>query len=158
MPDMLVKLYTLPPLKPELERQQNLDIVIRRALVPEKHLVLDWVEKHFTSYWRSETDVCFSRQPVSCFIATHHDAMIGFGCYDAMLRGFFGPTGVSEAARGKGSGKALLLACLHAMWEVGYGYAIIGGVGPADFYTKAVGAQLIEDSTPGVYQGLLRKR
>jgi hypothetical protein len=48
-----------------------------------------------------------------------------------------------------------LLACLYAMREQGYGYAIIGGVGPAEFYTKTVGATLIEDSTPGVYRGQL---
>jgi hypothetical protein len=44
------------------------------------------------------------------------------------------------------------------MRHVGYGYAIIGGVGPVAFYQQAVGAQVIEDSTPGVYAGLLRSR
>lgn len=156
MPDMLVKLYTLPPLEAAITQQHEQDIAIRRALVPEKHLILEWIEANFSAYWRSESSVCFTRHPVSCFIATHEGQIIGFGCYDATMRGFFGPTGVSEAARGKGTGKALLLACLHAMWQVGYGYAIIGGVGPAEFYSKAVGAQLIEDSSPGVYRGLLR--
>lgn len=33
--------------------------------------------------------------------------------------------------------------------------AIIGGVGPAEFYAKAVNAALIPDSTPGIYRGLL---
>lgn len=40
------------------------------------------------------------------------------------------------------------------MGEV-YGYAIIGWVGPAEFYAKAVGAVEIPDSTPGVYRGML---
>lgn len=39
--------------------------------------------------------------------------------------------------------------------EQGYAYAIIGGVGPAEFYAKAVGAVLIEGSSPGIYQGIM---
>jgi hypothetical protein len=41
------------------------------------------------------------------------------------------------------------------MKSQGYGYAIIGGVGPAEFYAKTVGAIAIEGSEPGVYRGLL---
>ncbi len=37
----------------------------------------------------------------------------------------------------------------------GYAYAIIGGAGPTEFYTKAVGAVAIEGSTPGIYRGVL---
>ena len=37
----------------------------------------------------------------------------------------------------------------------GYAYGIIGGVGPASFYEKAVGAVLIDGSNPGIYQGIL---
>jgi hypothetical protein len=38
----------------------------------------------------------------------------------------------------------------------GYGYAIIGDVGPAEFYRKTVGAVEIPDSTPGIYKGMVR--
>ena len=41
------------------------------------------------------------------------------------------------------------------MRQQGFGYAIIGGVGPAEFYSKAVGAVAIEGSEPGIYRGLL---
>ena len=57
--------------------------------------------------------------------------------------------------RNGGIGKALLFACLEDMRQQGFGYAIIGGVGPAEFYTKTVGAVPIEGSEPGVYRGLL---
>ncbi|MGJ3237978.1 MAG: GNAT family N-acetyltransferase [Anaerolineae bacterium] len=156
MPDMLVKLYELSPLTPFIERQHTQGITVRRALVPEKHLVLDWVREHFSDYWVSETDVTFARTPVSCFIATEGGVMIGFGCYDATRLGFFGPTGVGETGRGRGTGAALLMACLHDMYAQGYGYAIIGGVGPAEFYTRISGATLIPDSSPGIYADLLR--
>ncbi len=153
MTDMLVKLYALPPF---VDTQSEHGITIRRALAPEKHMILPWVRQHFSAYWESECDAAINRQPVTCFIATQEGQLIGFGCYDTTRRGFFGPTGVSETARGKGTGKALLLACLHDMWAQGYGYAVIGGVGPEEFYAKAVGATVIPDSTPGVYAGLLR--
>ncbi|MGB7340519.1 MAG: GNAT family N-acetyltransferase [Phototrophicaceae bacterium] len=154
MTDMLVKLYALPPI---VDTQSQHDITIRRALAPEKHLILPWIREHFSDYWVSECDVALNRQPVSCFIATYEKRLIGFACYDTTRRGFFGPTGVDESVRGRGTGKALLLACLHDMWAQGYGYAVIGGVGPIEFYEKATGATVIPDSTPSIYAGLLRK-
>lgn len=156
MPDMLVKLYTLPPLEPVLETQREKGIIIRRGLAPEKHHVLDWITRHFSPFWASECDVAFSNAPVSCFIATQDDCLRGFACYNATCLNFFGPIGVNEAMRGQGVGEALLLASMHAMRAVGYGYAIIGGVGPAEFYEKIVGAQMIPDSKPGIYEGMLR--
>lgn len=60
-----------------------------------------------------------------------------------------------ESERGKGIGKALLLAALHAQKAQGFAYAIIGGVGPAEYYAKTVGAIMIEGSQPGIYDGLL---
>jgi hypothetical protein len=38
----------------------------------------------------------------------------------------------------------------------GYAYAIIGAVGPAEFYEKAVGAIKIENSWPGIYNDILK--
>lgn len=44
---------------------------------------------------------------------------------------------------------------LTAMRDAGYGYAIIGGVGPAEFYRRTVGAIEIPDSNPGIYAEML---
>lgn len=156
MKDMLVKLYELPPLTPVIETLEEQGIIIRRGLPPEKHHVLQWVSAYFNEYWRSECDVAFARQPVSCFLAIEDGQLLGFGCYDATARGFFGPTGVQESQRGRGIGRGLLLACLHDMALQGYGYGIIGGVGPEEFYARVVGATVIPDSTPGIYGGMLR--
>ncbi|GIL11355.1 MAG: N-acetyltransferase [Chloroflexota bacterium] len=155
MPDMLVKLYTLPPLEPELEAMRAAGVDLRRALPPEKHVVTAWVRLHFSEAWASECDVAMSHHPVSCFVATENNHLLGFACYDATIKGFFGPTGVSEAARGRGIGRALLMACLHDMRAQGYGYGIIGAAGPTGFYEKAVGAIEIADSWPGIYRGIL---
>ncbi len=157
MPDMLVKLYSLPDLASDIKRQRESGITIRRPIPPEKHIVVEWVRREFGNGWASEAEVTFSRQPVTSFIAMENGKMIGFACYDATCKAFFGPTGVSEAARGRGTGKALFLACLHGMAADGYAYAIIGAAGPVDFYAKTVGATVIEGSTPGIYGGMLRE-
>ena len=65
-----------------------------------------------------------------------------------LLRSRAGPP---EQRRGRGVGKALLLAALHAMRAEGYAYAIIGWASSIDFYRKAVGATVIEGSKPGIY-------
>ena len=71
------------------------------------------------------------------------------------VKTFFGPTGVSDSMRGLGIGKILLVACLHAMKEQGYAYAIIGNPGPISFYAKTVNATIIEGSDPGIYRGMI---
>lgn len=152
---MLVKLYALPDfstLKNQLQQQQ---FVFRRPLAAEKSIILEWVTKYFGSGWASEVDVSFSYQPIACFITLKDSCIVGFACYDAAYRNFFGPTGVDPSYRGVGIGKILLMESLQAMKAQGFAYAIIGGVGPAEFYHKAVGATLIPGSNPGIYEGIL---
>jgi len=158
MKDMLVRLMELPDTS-ELEKRllEKEKIVFRRAIAPEKHLISEWVLDQFGSYWKSEVEVAFSRQPVSCWIAQSGNELLGFACYECTARNFFGPTGTKESERGKGIGKVLLIKSLESLREMGYAYAIIGGVGPAEFYEKAVGAKIIESSEVSIYQHLLRK-
>jgi hypothetical protein len=63
-----------------------------------------------------------------------------------------GPTGARM--RGRGLGAALLFRCLESMRDMGYGYAVIGGVGPAAFYEKVCGAFVIPGSETGVYRSV----
>jgi hypothetical protein len=156
MSDMLVKLYDLPEVAPLIKSLGAQGIVIRTALASEKHLVVEWVGGMFTKAWASECDVAFSNHPASCFIATEGGRIIGFACYDSIRKNFFGPTGVCETKRGLGIGKALFLACLHAMAAGGYAYAIICWAGPVDFYAKTAGATIIEGSSPGIFRDVLK--
>ncbi|RYG95784.1 MAG: GNAT family N-acetyltransferase, partial [Alphaproteobacteria bacterium] len=110
------------------------------------------------NYWVSELTVAMAHQPPGCLVAIVDGELVGFACYDATTRGFFGPTGVAESQRGKGIGAALLYHTLAAMKAQGYAYAVIGGVGPVEFYAKAVGAVPIEADKEDIYQGLLRVR
>ena len=157
MPDMLAKLYDLPNASSLIEALGGHGIVIRTAMSYEKHQVTEWVRNMSGRAWESECDVSFSNHPVSCFIATEVGKIIGFACYDSTYKNFFGPIGVAEIKRGLGIGKALLLSCLYAMRANGFAYAIIGGVGPAEFFYKAVGAITIEGSSSGIYRDRLKE-
>ncbi|WP_437942449.1 GNAT family N-acetyltransferase [Sorangium sp. So ce341] len=151
MSDMLVNLLKLPPLEPALEAMRQASVVVRRAAPYEITRVRRFVEQHFTTAWADEISVGYANKPVSVYLAIRGGEVIGFSAYECTRRGFFGPTGVADSERGQGVGKALLLASLHGLAQMGYAYGIIGGVGPAEFYARTVGATLIPDSTPGVY-------
>ena len=154
MIDMLVRLYDLPDATGIFRAVENHGILLRRARAFELHTVAAFA-RGFSEKWASEVQVALSRQPCACFIATRDRRIIGFACYDTTMRGFFGPTGVAEEARGLGVGKALLFLALHALRDGGHAYAIIGGVGPRGFYEKACGAIEIPGSNPGIYGDIL---
>lgn len=166
MPDMLVKLYELPEIASSLTALKTLGVEVRRANAWEMHVISEWVGEHFKPGWAVACEVALTQRPVSCFIAVEHDpardrpaeVLVGFACYDVAAKGIFGPTGVREDRRGKGIGKGLLLASLHAMATEGYAYGIIGRVGPVDFYRKVVGATVIENSERGLARRNLKGR
>ncbi|MBB3593395.1 GNAT superfamily N-acetyltransferase [Rhizobium sp. BK529] len=157
MSDLLVSLYStkLAELKAKAD---SVGIAIRPALPPELYIVVSWVREHFSENWASEVTVAFSRQPVACLIAVEDGKLLGFACYDTTARGFFGPTGVDPAARGKGFGLALFSGCLQTMKTLGHAYAFIGDAGPVDFYVKTAGAVEIPAPDKGIYEGMLRSQ
>ena len=160
MPDMLVQLLKLPPVS-ELEaltvKLRAKGVIIRRAHPFESTAIHSFIEVNFSTGWADEIVPCYMRQPISLYIAIREGKVIGFGAYEATRRNFFGPTGVLESERGAGIGKALLLACMHGLLEIGYAYGIIGGVGPVPFYEKSVGATVIPNSVPGIYADMLTR-
>lgn len=157
MPDMLVKLYDLPDAEPLIRSLSARRIVVRGAMPYEKHIVTQWVRSTFGRGWESECAVAFSNHPASCFIATEAAEVIGFACYDSTCLNFFGPMGVATNRRRLGIGRALFLACLHAMRAKGFAYAIVGSTQSTEFYAAAAGATAIEGSTPGIYRDRLKE-
>ena len=147
---MLMRLYGLPALPAPS------GCVLRKPLGPEQSAVVQRIGAHFGPAWSSEASAALSNRPTTLFIAQHGNDLQGFCCYDATARGFVGPIGVLDSARGRGIGAALLLACLHDMRTMGYGYAIAGWVGEPEFFRKVAGAIEIPDSTPGIYANMLK--
>lgn len=152
---MLVNLLKLPPREPLLESLRAAGVVVRRAQAWEAGLVRLFIVENFGPGWADETAVGYANKPVSIYLALKGRRVVGFGAYECTRRNFFGPTGVTADERNRGIGRALTVACLWGLREMGYVYGIIGGVGPAEFYERAVGATLIADSSPGIYGGSL---
>lgn len=151
--DMIANLTTLP------ENQIPQGVSLKRAIACDRSRILAFVRLHFGRQWADEAEYALNREPQSCFIATEADKLIGFACYDATAKGFFGPTGVAGGRRGRGVGRALLIRTLEAMREAGYGYAIIGAVDDAGgFYEKTLGAHFIPGGEPenSVYARMIR--
>jgi GNAT superfamily N-acetyltransferase len=170
MTDMLVKLYALPEVTSLLETLSQKGLEIRRPHPSEKHILAEWVRQHFQESWAVGCEVALEHRPVSCYIAVEKsqihvqsedlydlpdEVLVGFACYDVASKGMFGAMGVKEDYRRQGIGTALLLACLHAMKEEGYAYAVIGWMASIDFYGRAADAIVIPDSEPGIFRGKL---
>jgi GNAT superfamily N-acetyltransferase len=170
MTDMLVKLYALPGVTPLLSALNQKGLEIRKPHPSEKYILAEWVRHHFEESWAVGCEIALENKPVSCYIAVEKsqvqvpidnpydlpdEVLLGFACYDVASKGMFGAMGVKEDYRRRGIGTALLLACLHAMKEEGYPYAVIGWAGSVDFYAHAAGATVIGDSEPGIFRGKL---
>ncbi len=155
--DMLIKLYNLNFDWSFIQEQASNGVTISKPIGPDRQRLLDWVEAHFPKTWQGELERALSNTPISCFIAQRDASLLGFVCYDATALGYFGPMGVIESARGSGIGSALARASLLEMQLKGYGYAIVGMAGAADFYRKVADAVEIPDSYPGIYRLSIRK-
>ena len=158
MPDLLVNLLNLPDLEPFVDGLNHVGVHIRRAQPFEITPVREFIRNNFSIAWADEVSVGFANKPVTLFIATRDGRVVGFAGYECTRKAFFGPTGVADDARGQGIGKALLIAALWGLRELGYVYGIIGAAGPVEFYQQAVGATLIPDSEPGIYFDLLKQQ
>lgn len=156
--DLLVKLWSLPPKEPALEHLRQQEVSIKRVIAPDRARVLEFVNKNFGAGWMHECEAALSTVPSTCYVAVKDKQVIGFACFEATCKNYFGPIGVSPDCREGGVGTGLLLSCLHSMWEIGYAYAIIGWADDAAaFYEKTVNAMAIPDSHPAIYQNLIRK-
>jgi predicted N-acetyltransferase YhbS len=157
MGDMLVKLYDLPDHSKLVADLQKQGVEFRKAMPPEKDVVAQFAKDVFGfAGWKCEVERAISNVPPSCFVAVENGNLIGFACYDATCKDFFGPTGVHPSQRKRGIGTALLWLSLKAMAAEGYAYAIIGWVSSEEYYGKASGAVAIPNSAPGFFKGMLK--
>lgn len=158
MADLIVNLYEKDYLKDTNVELKNKDIKIKRLLSPNADALVEFVKTHFSLGWASEVKAGIYKPHPTCFVATHEGNIIGFACYDATAKGYFGPTGVNPEYRGNNVGQVLLLTTLEAMKEAGYGYAVIGAVGEKvqGFYARYVNFQKFEVK-PDLYNRLINR-
>ena len=147
--DMLVKLFDLSESEccALEDTLRGKGIYLKRAMIPDLARVTEFAREHFGEGWSHEAHTGVLRN--GCWIAVKDKQIVGFACFESTMRNFFGPIGVLEEMRGLDIGKALLLKCMLSMREMGYAYAIIGWVGPEEFYKKCVGAIPIPDDAAG---------
>ncbi|MBQ4102239.1 MAG: GNAT family N-acetyltransferase [Oscillospiraceae bacterium] len=148
--DMLVKLYDLPDFTKVFDRIKQGGYRLQRAHPCDRNRVIEEVRAHFP-YWVNECEAAFSKENPSIYIAVKDHEMVGFGCYNATAKGFFGPVGVWEEHRGHAIGMGILAKCMQALESEGYVYAIIGWTEILEYYEKACNAITIPDSFPGGY-------
>jgi predicted N-acetyltransferase YhbS len=153
MADMLCSLIRLPALAGVLAPLREQGITVRRPNSWEQAKVRAFIEAHFSVGWADEVSVAFHSRPVTCFVAMHDKEIVGFAAYECTRRNYFGPTGVSKDWERRGIGKALLLAALHGLQDLGYTYAVIGSVSSVEYYEKTVGAVVIPfENGDGIYR------
>ena len=157
MADMLVKLYNISNSYDIEEKLQKEGIKIKKALAPDRSKIVAFSKVCAKDDYSDEVNVAFSNNPITCYIATKEKKIIGFACYEATAKNFFGPMAVLENERKKGIGKALLLKSLESMQELGYAYAIIGWPARSaiHFYKKCVDAIMIDEKSSGVYKRMI---
>lgn len=157
MADMLVKLFNIPYSYDIEEALLKENIKIKKALAPDRSRIIDFSRICAKEDYSDEVKAAFSNNPITCYIATREKKIIGFACYEATAKNFFGPMAVLENERKKGIGKALLLKSLKSMEELGYAYAIIGWPAKSaiDFYKKCVGATMINEESSGIYKRMI---
>lgn len=146
--DLLVPLYNLPARPEPPER-----VLVDRPAACSASALLARIRREFGEGWGSEARVCLSAVPPNMVAAFERETgePLGFCCWDAAALGFLGPVGVFEAHRGKGLGRVLVLSCLQRMRQHGYGYAVVGGAGPEDFFERVCDARPIAGSGGSVY-------
>lgn len=112
---------------------------VSRVSTASRDRVLAFIEKEFGRIWRFEA----AKGGENLFCAEANGEIVGFSAHDANNRGlgFFGPTGVARAQRGRGIGAALLRASLADLRRLGYERAVIPWTDAIDFYRKACGAE-----------------
>jgi mycothiol synthase len=119
-----------------------------RASQAGRDRVLTFIENEFGRIWRFEAARAFENDPPTMFLTTidgeASGEIAGFAAHDANNRGlgFFGPTGVARAKRGRGLGTRLLRASLADLRRLGHDRAVIPWTDAIDFYRKACGASV----------------
>lgn len=134
----------------EIARTQNLVAGVERgewgaavrATQATRDRVLHFIEKEFGRIWRFEASHSFANDPATLVYLEADGEIAGFAAHEANNRGlgFFGPTGVARAQRGKGLGASLLRASLADLHRLGYERVIIPWTDAIDFYRKTCGA------------------
>jgi mycothiol synthase len=117
-------------------------VTVRRALEPgDVATAVAFCDERFPQ-WVPE--LVRATEQGCCHVATDDATaeVLGFAAHSVNRAGWFGPTGVSPAARGRGVGGALLAACCRDLQIAEFRECEIAWIGPVAFYAKTAGASV----------------
>ena len=113
--DLLVKLWSLPDKMPVLQALQARGVSIKRVIAPDRGRVLRFVLENFGEGWMHECEAALSTVPSTCYIAVREREILGFSCFEATGKDYFGPIGVKKKpgspAWGRGFCSAACIPC-----------------------------------------------
>lgn len=115
MSDLLVNLLEIPqPREAELRLLEE-GVRVQRALAPDRSEIAAFAETCSDEDYSDEVRAAFANQPATCYIAVKERKLVGFACFEATARDFFGPMAVTNALRkrGVGGGAAAQVSCIH---------------------------------------------
>ena len=116
----------------------------RRATAADAAALAEFAARDFPDTpWQHEVLVALAHDPPGVHLGTLPDGrVVGFACHGTYRPDWFGPLGTMGDVRGSGLGAALLTRCLADLAAAGHPEAQICWIGPADFYTRTVGARI----------------
>lgn len=131
-----------------LENYQEVNLkptsfIVKRAEKSDQEVIYNFISTEFSLNWADNVKRGFDMEKIPIFIAVENNALVGFGAYDLLNKGLFGPMGTKKDNRTKLLGYYILHNCLKDMKDIGYKYAIIDEAGPIEFYEKSCGAVVI---------------
>jgi len=120
-----------------LKRNQERGIVFRRGKRGEEKKVTEWILEHFGPFWKYEAMMAYTKgERPTIWLALRGEEVIGFSCYSALHKDWFGPIGVDKKARGLGIGTILLFKSLEDMRSAGRRIIRIPWTSHLFFYTQ----------------------
>ena len=117
-------------------------IVVRSLAASDEPDFSSWVTQYWNANWAWEASRSLVRNEAKCFVATRGSDLIAFAAFGAGRPSWFGPMGTVPAEQRQGLGAVLLKRCLAEQRSSGLSRSTIAWVGPAEFYSRSVHAEV----------------
>ncbi|MCG8425280.1 MAG: GNAT family N-acetyltransferase [Proteobacteria bacterium] len=117
--------------------------LVRRANQTDAAALDAMIRAEFSAGWAFEVGRALGRARSGVHVAVHQPSrqIAAFAAHDGNNRGlgWFGPAGTLPDHRGRGLGRALLVACLLDVAAAGHPVCEVAWIGPREFYDRVAG-------------------